>query len=357
MSRRLAVSIGIAVLLLAGAAVFVGVDRIGDEPATASTAGRAPTTVEVVRTDLVERETLGGTLRYRSPRTLFASGSGTVTDLPAGGTVIERGEAAYELNGQPVVTMFGDRPMWRPLDETATNGADIAQLETNLEALGFTADGDLVVDETFDEATTAAVEAWQESLDREETGVVGLGDIAFVTGPIRVGVAATAVGSVVIPGAPMYAVTARNHEVVVLLDADRQDLLAVSDVVSITLPDDTVTEGTVAEVSPLVITTDTEDGEGRRVVEVSIDLMDQGVVTALDEAPVEVDVAADTAQAVVAVPVEALLALAEGGYAVEIAEGAATRLVAVDIGTFADGLVEIVGDVQPGARVVVPGTP
>lgn len=353
MNRRLAIPLGILALILAGIAVFVAVDRIGDDTATADPVSSSPATVEVVRTDLVERETLDGTLRYRSPRTLYASGTGTITGLPEGGAVIERGEAAYELNGLAVITMFGDRPMWRILDETVTDGADVAQLETNLEALGFTADGGLVVDDTFDDATTTAVEAWQASLGREETGIVGLGDVVFVSGPIRVGVAATAVGAVIAPGAPVYAVSARNHEVVVLLDADRQDLLTADDEVSITLPDDAVTTGTVRQVSRLVITTDGADGEGRRVVEVTIELADESLVIDLDEAPVDVDVASSTARNVLAVPVEALLALAEGGYAVEVAEGSTTRLVGVEIGAFADGLVEIVGEVEPGQRVVV----
>ena len=56
-----------------------------------------------------------------------------------------------------------------------------------------------------------------------------------------------------------------------------------------------------------------------------------------------------------AVPVEALLALAEGGYAVEVSDGdGTTHLVGVELGVFADGLVEITGDVEAGDQVVVP---
>ena len=54
-------------------------------------------------------------------------------------------------------------------------------------------------------------------------------------------------------------------------------------------------------------------------------------------------------------PVEALLALAEGGYAVEVDDGgAATHLVGVELGVFADGWVEVTGDVEAGDQVVVP---
>ncbi|MDP1819740.1 MAG: hypothetical protein Q8K58_07560 [Acidimicrobiales bacterium] len=56
-------------------------------------------------------------------------------------------------------------------------------------------------------------------------------------------------------------------------------------------------------------------------------------------------------------PVTALLALAEGGYAVELVSGAGSgaRLVPVEVGTHADGWVGIEGDgIEPGAAVVVP---
>ena len=57
------------------------------------------------------------------------------------------------------------------------------------------------------------------------------------------------------------------------------------------------------------------------------------------------------------VPVNALLALASGGYAVEVAAGGAHHLVGVQLGLFddADGLVQIIGGgLTPGTRVVVP---
>jgi multidrug efflux pump subunit AcrA (membrane-fusion protein) len=58
---------------------------------------------------------------------------------------------------------------------------------------------------------------------------------------------------------------------------------------------------------------------------------------------------------VLAVPVNALLALAEGGYAVEVDRGGRRELVGVTLGLFADGLVEVKGHgLAAGDRVVVP---
>ncbi|MGC2241446.1 MAG: peptidoglycan-binding protein, partial [Acidimicrobiia bacterium] len=88
--------------------------------------------------------------------------------------------------------------------------------------------------------------------------------------------------------------------------------------------------------------------------EVTVALDDPSVAADIDEAPVTVDVITDRADGVVAVPVEALLALSEGGYAVEVADGDSTRLVSVDPGFYANGLIDVDGDLSPGDRVVVP---
>jgi hypothetical protein len=59
------------------------------------------------------------------------------------------------------------------------------------------------------------------------------------------------------------------------------------------------------------------------------------------------------------VPVDALLALASGGYAVEVVgPGGARHLVAVTPGLFddADGLVQVDGELRDGQRVVVPAS-
>jgi multidrug efflux pump subunit AcrA (membrane-fusion protein) len=61
-------------------------------------------------------------------------------------------------------------------------------------------------------------------------------------------------------------------------------------------------------------------------------------------------------KSVLAVPVDALLALAEGGYAVEVvnADGS-TRLVRVEPGMYADTFVQITArGLKEGMKVVVP---
>jgi multidrug efflux system membrane fusion protein len=59
---------------------------------------------------------------------------------------------------------------------------------------------------------------------------------------------------------------------------------------------------------------------------------------------------------VLAVPVGALLALAEGGYGLEVVRGGTSAVVAVDTGMFADGKVEVSGGgIAEGTVVGVAG--
>ena len=98
-----------------------------------------------------------------------------------------------------------------------------------------------------------------------------------------------------------------------------------------------------------------EGPDTRRVFEVTIQLDDPSAVTGLDEAPIHIEVVSAEATGVLVVPVNALLALAEGGYAVEVVDSAdTTRFVRVEIGKFADGVVAVTGDISEGDRVLVP---
>jgi multidrug efflux pump subunit AcrA (membrane-fusion protein) len=75
----------------------------------------------------------------------------------------------------------------------------------------------------------------------------------------------------------------------------------------------------------------------------------------LDQAPVDAFITTQVRRGVLAVPVNALLALAEGGYAVEVERDGRRELVGVTLGLFADGQVEVDGDgLRAGDRVVVP---
>jgi hypothetical protein len=345
----------LVVLAAIGVGGFFAIEQLSEEDDTdgeANQAGEAGlATAAVVRTDLVERETLDGTLRFAEPGVILSQAPGTITALPDPGEILERGDVVFELDGSPVVLFYGERPSWRRLTSSSDDGVDVTQLEENLVELGFDEDGELTVDAEYTSLTTDLVEKWQESLGVEETGRVELGSVLYVPGPIRVGEILTDVGATVGPGAPIAATSSSGQEVLVLLEADRQDLLAVGDSVVVELPDGSQVGAKVGEMGRVVISA---GPEGSGVFEVFIDLDDPSLAGGLDQAPVEVDVVSGQAVGVLAVPVNALIALAEGGYALEIESGSGSRLVGVDIGDFADGLVEVTGEIAEGDVVLVP---
>jgi peptidoglycan hydrolase-like protein with peptidoglycan-binding domain len=234
-------------------------------------------------------------------------------------------------------------------DGVSPSGDDIAQLELALSELGFDPGP---IDGIYSEATRTAVLSWQASVGAEEDAIVHLGEVVFAPAAIRISDQLSVVGSAVSPGTPVLAAT--GSEIVVSLDlpAEDQGLVAVGDPVTIELPDNSTTPGTVE----VVDTVASVSAQGEAVFEVTIVLDDPAAANGLDEAPVDVDIITDRVDDVMAVPVTALLALAEGGYAVEVVDGSgSTRLVGVDPGFYADGLVEIDADgVSVGDVVVVP---
>jgi peptidoglycan hydrolase-like protein with peptidoglycan-binding domain len=318
----------------------------------------ATSTATVERRDLVEHESLDGTLGYADKRPLYAQGMGTVTRLREPGSVVERGQALYWVDGTPVTLMYGRKPMYRRLDSSSDDGSDIRELERNLVALGYDPDRDIEIDEEWDWATTAAVKRWQEDRGLEETGAVELGQIVFLPGPRRVGEVATTVGAPLQPGGEVMDTSSTRRVVTVDLDADKQSLVHTGDQVTVDLPDGRSFEGTIASVGSVAESEeDPQTGEeSDPTIPVEIELPEGAKAGGLDEAPVDVAIAKETAKDALTVPVSALLALAEGGYAVEVVDAnGATRLVPVEPGMYADGIVEISGEgIEEGMKVVVP---
>jgi peptidoglycan hydrolase-like protein with peptidoglycan-binding domain len=306
-------------------------------------------TVAVERRDLIERETFDGSLGFADEQALASARAGTITWIADEGSSIRRGDPLYEVDERPVSLMFGELPAYRALS-SRLDGRDVRQLQRNLRDLGFDDGGDLEVNGEFDADTAEAVRDWQEDLGLERTGVVELGDVVFAPGPRRMGQHTLEVGS----GAAgqVATITSLERTVTIALDASDQDLVSEGDRVQIELPGGERIGGRVAEVGK-VAESDPQDPEAEPTVEVTVRLVDP-VKSDLDQAPVDVDVQTSRADGVLAVPVEALLALAEGGYGVEVVDAPGrTRLVGVDTGTFADGWVEVSGaDVSEGLEVV-----
>lgn len=313
-------------------------------------------TAEVERRDLVERETFEGTLGYSGARPLVARLPGTITWLAPEGSVVRRGEPLLRVDGRGVFLMYGEVPAWRRLAE-GTSGPDVRQLEWNLVALGHDPSRSVDIDNEFDAATEAAVKRWQDARGVEEDGVVEHGEVEFLPGARRIGAHAAAIGAPAQPGTPVLETTSATQIVTVQLEADRRDAVAEGDAVEVELANGSTVAGRISSIGKVAeapATAGEETAGGEPTVEVTIRL-DGATATDLDQAPVDVGVVRSSREDVLAVPVTALLALASGGYAVEVREGAGTRLVRVEVGLDADGWVEVAGDgLREGTSVVVP---
>jgi hypothetical protein len=271
-------------------------------------------------------------------------------------------QAAEQLavGPRPAVLMYGTAPAWRELSTSSAPGTDIEQLETNLAALGFDADGAMVADGVFDESTAAAVTDWQTSLGIDATGEVPLGSLVFVTGPSLVEDQLASLGATVSPGLPLLSLTpTRSGEdllttqrVVAELPLSDRSLLDVDSTVIIELPDGTQVPAVVIDIGNVPLGGGLDGSDAYVEVEIR---PDEPIDEVWIGASVDVEVTAELAENALSVPVSALLALVEGGYAVEVPDGDGTRLVGVETGMFADGFVEITGDgISEGLEVVVP---
>jgi peptidoglycan hydrolase-like protein with peptidoglycan-binding domain len=368
--RRAAVALAAVGLVAAvGVGSWVAATRDSRTSAEAARPADPAATATVRRGDLVSTEAVDGALGYaangtgaaaNTPTKVVGALPGTVTRLPVTGAVLKRGEVLYELDGgTPVVFMRGDRPAWRPFVAGMSDGPDVRQLESNLKALGFDPDGDMTVDDDFTWATTAAIKRWQQSHDLDETGEIPLGQVRFLPwDSLRVASLTAQVGT---PGsAPLMTVTSTTKQVTVQLDATLAHLVRPGQTITVELPGGRTTKARISTVGTVATApsgsgSPTPGSEQATTVPVTATLSDQRAAGSLDQAPVTVEIVTQSRHDVLSVPVTALLALAEGGYGVEVARPDGRRqLVPVRAGLFsADDNVEVSGaGLRAGDQVV-----
>jgi hypothetical protein len=304
-------------------------------------------------------------------------GGGTYTSLPAAGAVARQGQVLYAVSGAPVVLLYGTTPAYRDLAEGDT-GADVTELNTDLVTLGYLTAADLGARSGWDyySAETAyGVQLLQARLGVTQTGSLDLGAAVFLPSAVEV----TGLGSGVVLGGPASAgqvvltASSTTPQVTIDLDASLQGEMHAGEPVSITLPDGSDTLGVVSSVSTVATAAPGgSDGSGSGLggsgsggsgssptVTVEVSLDDPAAAGRLNQAPVEVTITTGSVSNVLVVPVDALLAQADGSYAVEVVgSGARHYLVPVTPGLFDDaaGLVQVTGNLTPGQEVVVPGT-
>ena len=354
MARRTSVAVAVAAgLLTAGPLAGCSVPGAND-PADAADAATTPVTAKVQRTDLTETLTETGQLGYGDPLDLPSGLTGTVTWLPAVGTVVANGEPLYRLDADPVLRLDGKVPAWRDLDSSVTSGRDVLQLERALTDLGYTDDLDMAVDGDWTWVTTIAVERWQRDHGLDDDGDLPLGRVVFTDGDVRVASRSVEDGTPVQPGTVVLQVGATERTVTVSVDPNQQRLAPVHKAVELEFADGTTARGRIREVEHIEATEETDESLDVTIEVVGPPAKRKEVDQQLDGTSVQVGFAHTVAKDVLAVPVTALVALVDGGYGVEKVGADDTAYVAVTTGSFSETLVEVESpDLAEGDEVVV----
>ncbi|WP_207935991.1 peptidoglycan-binding protein [Actinomadura sp. KC216] len=350
---RLKIALGTAVLVAAGGVGAVAALGDGGGEGSGTATGLPPATAKVTKQTLKDTQTEDGQLGHGPTHTVTTQAKGTLTRLPESGDEITRGHELYEVDGAPVVLMYGSKPSYRPL-RPGTEGSDVKRFEANLSALGY--DG-FTVDDEYTEDTADAVREWQDDIGVAETGIVELGRVAFADGAVRVDTVQANAGEPAAPGKKVLDYTGTAKAVTVELDTADQRMAKEGATVEVTLPEDKTVTAKIDEVTTVI--EPAEQGEDPATkVEVTIWLRSAEAKKAAAGyalASVDVTFTAGEREGVLTVPVSALVALREGGFGVEVVKGGASSYVPVETGLFADGKVEVSGPgIAEGVLVGVP---
>jgi hypothetical protein len=337
-----------------------------------SAAVPAAATAQIERRSLSTSQSIDGTVGFGSPRDLSGQGSGVVTWLPQPGSTIRRGHQLYRVDDRPVALFYGALPLYRDIAGKNLVGRDVEVIAANLVAMGYdigyqpgagaqipkragektktTKPAKTVTVRSGEGVLTpslkAAIRRWQKDQHLDETGSVKVGDVVVQSGPVRVNSVAVQPGATAEQA--LMSVSAIRKVISVDADADQVGAMHRGEKVGITRPDESRVKGRVTSIGTTV-TTDESDATKKVTVMIAPDHVKS--LSGIDSADVTVVFAGTTHKNVLAVPVEALVSLNEGGYAVQLPTGA---LIAVETDLFADGMVEIRGEgLEDGENVVV----
>lgn len=326
----------------------------GGQQGTANTA--VPTGLYTVRRqDLTSQTQVSATLGYAGNYAIVNRVQGTLTALPSIGDVIAQGQVLYRVDGKPVALLYGPTPAYRDLSE-GTAGADVAELNADLVALGYATSTEIPSgSDDFTASTGEGVERLQAALGETQSGTLSLGQAVFVPTAARVTSVPATLGGDAQPNQQVLSATSTTRQISIALSASEQSDLQVGDKVAITLPNNRTTPGVIASVGTVATTS---PNGGPPTIVVLVNPTDPAATGSWDQAPVNVTITTGSVHNVLVVPVDSLLAQPRGGYAVEVVGAQGLRhLVPVTLGLFddAEGLVQVSGTgLAVGQRVVVP---
>ncbi|MBO3743919.1 peptidoglycan-binding protein [Actinoplanes flavus] len=292
-------------------------------------------TTPMKRETLVAYSTVDAQISYGAGWPISVRSQGVVTWLPAAGKVIRRGETLLRVNDTPIVLLYGDLPAYRQLTE-GTEGNDVREFEENLSALGYRG---FTVDRIYSKSTVDAVKRWQKDLGLPESGTVEPDRVLYATRPVRIAGRLVRVGATV----PADVLTGSGTRKVVTAEIETADAAwaTAGTTVSVLPASGKPVPGKITSVSePSNAGADTEAGTSKIKLVVSVE--NQKALPA-GGAGISIRHTEQERRDVLTAPVTALLALAEGGYGVEVVADGTSRIVAVEVGMFSGGRVEVSG--------------
>lgn len=334
------VALTAAVALAAGAALVAAVGFGGGGARPPAASDLPPATAQVIRQTMLDTDNVPGDLGYGATTTLPGRIQGVVTKVPLAGDVLGRGQPIYRVDNTPIVLLYGEVAAYRTLGPGVI-GPDVRQLGDNLNALGY---GGFTVGTVYTAALARAVEQWEKSLGLPQTGEVELGRVLFAPGAIRIDSVVTGVNESTGDGQDVLHYTGTRRVVTLQLQVSQQRLAREGVQVQIQMPDGKMAAGTVERVYT-IINQPTDPGSGpTTLIEALVSLNDPTAAAGIEAAVISVVFTAGEHKNVLTVPIAALVALAEGGYGLEIVEGSTTHYIRVSTGLFASGRVEVTGD-------------
>jgi hypothetical protein len=364
--RRRSIALGVTVVVMAAVAVIVTFHLFMTSPSPKEGVidNTDPASLAAVtQHDLSSRTEVTATLGYAGSYTVVDQAQGTVTALPTVGQRVAQGHVLYRVDGHPVALLLGTTPAYRSLSEgvgaSQVTGTDVAELNADLVALGYATGVQIPAGtDEFTRWTKDAVEKFQVTLGVTRTGILTLGQAVFLPTSARITTVLASLGGPAQPGQSVLTATSTARQVSIALDADEQSEVAVGDKVTMTLPNNQTTPGVISSVGTVATAPASDSSNTTPIITVLVNPIDPAATGSWDQAPVGVSITTATAHNALVVPVDALLALAGGGYAVEVSgANGLHHLVPVTLGLFddADGLVQVTGSgLAAGQEAVVP---
>ncbi len=294
--------------------------------------------VHVRRGTLIVKVTAGATLAGSVAPLAFASQSaGVVTELPTLGSTISQGQVLYRLDNEPVVLLYGSTPVYRSFTPGMSPGPDVVELEQDLIKLGYGQAYGLTANGDFNFADEQAVRAFNRAEGLPTGDTISQGNVLFEPGPVFVSAVNAGLGQSVAAGGTVVTLDLGTPLVSVQLPSGQAAGIEPGTQASVRLSaPSTVLAGKVTSVAA------STGGN----VQITVALSNPPANLPLTAQSVFVVFDVQVLRSAYIVPIAALVATIQGGYALEERlPGGRNRYIGVTVGALdnLDALAQVSG--------------